>query len=246
MASSGVTATGMSTTHGDEESRAGPSWTAIALALAVLVLVVIDIRLSGPLDHLDHRIGDRTGNWDLRARTIDRRLLTIGLYFGQRGVVLPLSLVLAGWQTWRARSVEPILRLVVAGVSLAVVVYGFKLGLARNAPIQDAHGVPAGQGASFPSGHMANAVLLWGLADWSVRRWYAPARLRNAIRVSRWIAPVAVFACMMLLDYHWLSDFIGGAAVGVMLLALALWPRWSAAAGGLDTRLGISDPTVLG
>ena len=207
------------------------------------MLVVIDLRLSGPLDHLDHRIGHRTGEWDLRDRTDDHRLLTVGLYFGQRGVVLPLSLGLAGWQAWRARTVEPVLRLVVAAIALAVVVYGFKLGLARNAPIQDAHGVPAGQGASFPSGHMANAVLLWGLADWSVRHWDAPARLRAGVRIGRWIAPVAVFICMMLLNYHWFSDFIGGATVGVMLLALALWPRWAQFAKSIDTRVGLKDPS---
>ena len=129
-----------------------------------------------------------------------------------------------------------------AAVSLAVVVYGFKLGLARNAPIQVAHGVTPGQGASFPSGHMANAVLLWGLADWSVRRWFAPARLRAAIRIGRWIAPVAILVCMTLLNYHWLSDFIGGAAVGVILLALALWPRWSVVADRIDIRVGFTDP----
>lgn len=229
----------------ENKARPGPSWWAIGTALAVLVVVVIDIRLSGPLDHLDHRIGDRTGGWDLRQRTLDRRALTVGLYFGQRGVVLALSLVLAGWQTWRSRTIEPILRLIVAAVGLAVVVYGFKLGLARNAPIQDEHGVPAGQGASFPSGHMANAVLLWGLADWSVRQWSAPERLRAAIRIGRWIAPVAVFVCMMLLNYHWLSDFIGGAAVGVMLLALALRPLWSVVASRIDIRIGMTGSSGL-
>ena len=221
-----------------EPVRSGPSWWAVGVALLILAAVVVDIRLTGPLDHLDHRIGARANNWDLRHRTVARRALTVGLYFGQRGVVLPLSVALAGWQTWRARTAEPILRLIVAAVSLAVVVYAFKLGLARNAPIQDAHGVAAGQGASFPSGHMANAILLWGLANWSVRRWLSPARLRFAVRIGRWIAPIAIFVCMTLLNYHWLSDFIGGAAVGVILLALALWPQWAVAAEWLDTRVG--------
>ena len=220
--------------------RAGPSWWAVGTALLILIVVVVDIRLAGPLDHLDHRIADRANGWDLRHHTAARRALTVGLYFGQRGVVLPLSVALAGWQTWRVRTVEPLLRLFVAVLSLAVVVYGFKLGLARNAPIQDAHGVPAGQGASFPSGHMANAVLLWGLAGWSVRRWFAPAGLRSVVRVGRWTAPIAIFVCMTLLNYHWLSDFIGGAAVGLILLAVTLRPRWPAVAERINARIGLT------
>lgn len=248
VASNGVTSNaapidGESVPAQAESARPGPNWWVIGAALVILVLVVIDIKASGPLDHLDHRVGHRIDGWDLRNRTVDRRLLTVGLYFGQRGVVLPLSIVLAGWLTWRARTVEPVLRLVVAAVSLAVVVYGFKLGLARNAPIQDAHGLPPGRGASFPSGHMANAVLLWGLADRSVRQWSAPVRLQAGIRIGRWIAPVAIFVCMTLLNYHWLSDFVGGAAVGVMLLALTLWPRWSALAERIDARAGFAGPS---
>ena len=205
-------------------------------AAVVLVLVVADIRFSGPLEHLDHRIGARANTWDLRHNDLWRHVLTVGLYFGQRGVVLPLAVLLGAWLAWRTRTCEPLLRLVVAGLSLAIVVYGFKLGLARNAPIQDAEGVPSGRGASFPSGHMANAVLLWGLAEWSVLRWNSPVRLRQLIRLGRLIAPVAIFVSMTLLNYHWLSDFMGGAAVGVLLLRLTLLPGWASLSSWLDTR----------
>ena len=126
--------------------------------------------------------------------------------------------------------------LVIVVVGLVAVVYGFKFALARNAPVQDTAGVATGHGASFPSGHIANAILLWGLADWSVRTWPAPLWVRRAIRVGRWIAPFAVFLTMMLLDYHWLSDFVGGAAVGVILLALVLWPAWAQIAAWFDAR----------
>jgi membrane-associated phospholipid phosphatase len=213
-----------------------PPLGVVAVATVVLALVVADIRLSGPLDHLDHRIGSRVNTWDLRNHDLWRHVLTVGLYFGQRGVVLPLALILAAWLAWRNRTSEPLLRLVVAGVSLAVVVYGFKLGLARNAPIQDAHGVPAGRGASFPSGHMANAILLWGLAYWSVLRWNSPFRLGQVINVGRFVAPVAILVSMTLLNYHWLSDFVGGAAVGVILLGLALLPVWTSACSWIDVR----------
>ena len=132
---------------------------------------------------------------------------------------------------------EPLLRLAVALITILVVIYAFKLGLARNAPIQDARGIPAGHGASFPSGHVANAVVLWGIADWSVRHWSTPHWLRRVVRIGRWIGPFCITIAMTLLNYHWLSDFIGGALVGVVLLSAALLPVWTAAAESLDLRL---------
>jgi membrane-associated phospholipid phosphatase len=210
-----------------------PRW-AVVVAVIVLALVVLDVGFHGPLDHLDHQIADRTGSWDLRGHRATRWPLTIGVFFGQRGVVLVAAVALAIGLAWRARTCEPVLRLFVAALSLAVVVYAFKFGLARNAPIQEIQGVPAGHGASFPSGHIANAILLWGLADWSVQTWPTSPPLRRAIRIGRGIAPVAVFVAMMLLNYHWLSDFIGGLAVGVVLLALTLWPGWTEAATRID------------
>jgi membrane-associated phospholipid phosphatase len=212
------------------------AWWAVGVAVVVLVVVVVDIDLHGPLDHLDHQIANRTGSWNLRGHRATRWPLTIGVFFGQRGVVLVAAAVLALGLTWRAQTCEPVLRLLVGVISLAAVVYGFKFGLARNAPIQDIQGVPAGHGASFPSGHIANAILLWGLGDWSVQTWPTPLRLRQAVRIGRWIAPVAVFVAMMLLNYHWLSDFLGGAAVGVILLALVLRPEWSEVATAIDRR----------
>jgi membrane-associated phospholipid phosphatase len=211
-------------------------WWVVVVAIVVLVLVVVDISRNGPLDHLDHRIADRTGGWNLRGHRATRWPLTVGVYFGQRGVVLVAAAVLAVGLTWRFATVEPVLRLLIAVLSLGAVVYGFKFGLARNAPIQDIQGVPAGRGASFPSGHIANAILLWGLADWSVRTWPTPPWLSKVIRIARFVAPVAVLVAMMLLNYHWLSDFIGGAAVGVILLAVALWPGWTPAAAAMDAR----------
>jgi membrane-associated phospholipid phosphatase len=202
-----------------------PGRRAVIVAIVVLLLVVADIHFSGPLDHLDHRVAVRMNDWDLRRHTWDRRLFTIGLFFGQRGVVLPGAVLVAGWLSWRTHTAEPLVRLACAVLCLALVVYGFKLGLARNAPIQDAEHVPAGHGASFPSGHMANAVLLWGLSDWAVRHWRSPVLLRRADRTGRCIAPVAIPVAMTLLNYHWLSDFVGGAAIGVVLLALAVHPR---------------------
>jgi hypothetical protein len=67
-----------------------------------------------------------------------------------------------------------------------------------------------------------------------------PAPWPRIIDVLRWVAPFAVAVGMTLLNYHWLSDFVGGAAVGVLALAVASWPGWTSLAHRIDSRLGWS------
>lgn len=214
----------------------GPRPVVIVGALVVLAVVSADVLLGGPLSHLDHRVGTQMDDWGLRWRPWPRRSLTLGVIPGQRGYVLTGAAALAAWLGWRNRTSEPVVRLAVAVVSLLAVVYAFKLGLARNAPIQDSRGEAAGHGASFPSGHVANAVLLWGWAYWSACRFRLPRMVRRVLGWGRWAAPVAVSVAMTLLNYHWITDFLGGAAVGVILLAWTLLPAWSRLAWALDTR----------
>lgn len=205
----------------------------------VLVAVSLDVHFQGLLTRLDHRVANRMFDWDLRHDSVARPALTVFLYFGQRGAVVILSILFFGWLAWRQRTVEPVLRLVVALVLIFVVIYAFKIGLARNAPIDDLRGRGPGYGSSFPSGHITNAVVLWGLADWAAEHWPTPRRLRQLIRIGRWIAPFAVAIAMILLNYHWVSDFLAGAAVGVVLLAVAVLPVWTDLAQRVDRRVGL-------
>jgi membrane-associated phospholipid phosphatase len=93
-------------------------------------------------------------------------------------------------------------------------------------------------GTSFPSGHVANAVLLWGVARWQAVEYGLPLlwqRLFTALSVA---APVAAGAAMVALHFHWLSDALVGAALGIVLLGVvhlldeAVLSRWVRARAG--------------
>lgn len=225
-------------TVGHRVAPAGrPPWWAVALAAVVFLAVTADVWAGGWLSRLDVRIADRVGAWGLRYHTLPSLALHPLVWFGQRGVILVAAFGVAGWIAYRARTSEPIVRLVVALFAVAGLVYAGKYTVARPAPEQLAAGIT--RGASYPSGHLANTVLIWGLLDSEVRGWPAPALLRRVIRVVRWIAPGAVVVAMTLLNYHWFSDFVGGAAAGVVLLAVVLLPQWTGIARGLDRPLGL-------
>ena len=205
-------------------------------ALVALVIVVVDVRLSGPLTRVDHSIAARMLRWDLRDQTWPRRVISVGLWFGQRGVVLVGSGLLSVWAAWRLRTSEPLIRLVVAVVAVAVAVYALKVGLPRNAPLAYSRHQAAEVGASFPSGHAANAVLFWGLARYMTLHWAATGWLRCGIARGRLIAPWAVTASMLALNYHWLTDLIAGAMIGEIVLWVVVRGLWADVAAAVDRR----------
>jgi undecaprenyl-diphosphatase len=74
--------------------------------------------------------------------------------------------------------------------------------------------------SSFPSGHTAAAVTLYG--SLAVLSWYlsAPGRLRVAIAALAVAIPVCVALSRLYRGMHYPSDVLGGALLGVLWLAL--------------------------
>ncbi|MBE7189474.1 phosphatase PAP2 family protein, partial [Jatrophihabitans endophyticus] len=137
--------------------------------------------------------------------------------FGQRGPTLLVFAPLIGWWAWRRRDRVPVVALVVAEVLLNGGVGVAKYGLGRVGPFAagNAHRFFAG-GDIYPSGHVSNAVVLYGLLAW-----LAPPRWRRRAVVAAVVLSVTVGAGTVFLRTHWLSDVLGGwLAGGLVLLGL--------------------------
>jgi membrane-associated phospholipid phosphatase len=176
---------------------------------------------GGVLTSLDHRVSTEMRQLGLRQSRIGYDLIYPLTWFGQRGPVLLVAVPLALWMSWRTRAWEPIARLTAALALLTIAVYAGKYGFGRSAPPMDA--VRTAHGQSFPSGHLANSILVWGLLAWLAAKYAAEARpaLSRLATVLNWVrvlGPICVVVSMTLLDFHWISDFIAGAAVGIVLL----------------------------
>ncbi len=200
----------------------------------MLIAVTADVRFHGPLRHLDTDAGRRLYSWDLRHRTLEEIPLRLLVLFGQRGVVLTIAVVIIGVLCWRQRTVDPLVRLVVVLAGLLLIVYASKYSVSRLAPVDYYGHHPDAPAHSYPSGHMANGIATWGLLAAATQRAHLDARLVRLIGVLRWIAPFAIAVGMTLLNFHWISDFVGGAAAGVVVLAVALLPGWAAISARLD------------
>lgn len=197
-----------------------PTWL-VALAAILLIATTLDIHQHGAFWSFDHTVSRWMLRLDVRHREWPKRLVYLLTLPGQRGTVLIFTIPAIAYVAWRAHSLSPIVRYLGALVLMTVVVYLVKDYVDRPAPT-----APAGThgGGSYPSGHVANALLVWGVVWWSARELDATALLTRALNVVRLAGPVLVATGMTLLDYHWISDYVGGATIAVILLGVVTWP----------------------
>lgn len=137
--------------------------------------------------------------------------LTLVTDLGETWTVVVVGVVVALVELKRTRSrwVAPFLLAVILGDKLLT--ESVKQLVDRARPALEP--IAATLGPSFPSGHTSTAAAAWAAFAlvagcwWSRRAW--PALAGVAVGVA-----VAVAASRVLLDVHWLTDVLGGLALG--------------------------------
>ncbi len=212
-----------------------PRWL-LAVALVVTVAVTADLLGRGVLERMDLRVSEVVSAWDLKDSAAYWPVWAV-TQFGGRGFILIVLAGLVGYLVWRFRTVVPLVRVLLAVVLLTVVVYSFKYGAGRTAPAYPGSFFHR-DGASYPSGHVANAVLMWGVARWQVVEYRLAAWVQRTARALSVAGPVATGIAMVSLDFHWVTDAVVGAAVGILLLGVVhlldavVVSRWTGARAG--------------
>ncbi|TKJ35080.1 phosphoesterase PA-phosphatase [Blastococcus sp. CCUG 61487] len=214
-----------------------PSWWAMVLALLVGCLVTADLLTLGITERLDLRVSDVVQEWGL-ADSSAYPLVWVLTQVGGRVTILVVLAGLVGYLAWTRRTVLPILRVLLALVLLTAVVYALKHGLGRTAPRFPGSYFWHDDGRSFPSGHVANAVLMWGVARWQAVAYGLPARVQRTFWWLAVVGPVVTGLSMISLNFHWVTDAVVGAAVGLLLLGVVhavdavVLSRWAGARAG--------------
>jgi membrane-associated phospholipid phosphatase len=218
-------------------SAGRPPWWLLVAALAVGCLVTLDLLTRGSLERLDLWVSEIVSDWDL-ADSAAYPLVWLVTQLGGRGTILAVLAVLVGYLAWRRRTWLPLVRVLIALALLTVAVYAVKHGTGRTAPAFPGSFFFHADGASFPSGHVANAVLMWGVARWLAVEYDLPQRVQRAFWLLHILGPGATAIAMVSLDFHWVTDAIVGAAVGVLLLGVVhtldavVLSRWVRARAG--------------
>jgi membrane-associated phospholipid phosphatase len=198
--------------------RAVPLVWFLAVSTAVLVPVGFVLRRVEPawdLAAIEWLAERRTPGWD--------RLAHAGNLLAETVPVLVLTLLAVaaarrwtgGW-TWPA-----VIGLAVGCEKLVYLVTSLLVGRARPAvpTLGETYAT-----SSFPSGHVASAASLYGSIVLAVivwRRWPAAARLA-AVGAAAAVTVIVAFA-RTYRGFHYLSDAVAGALLGVVWVVVAWW-----------------------
>ena len=132
---------------------------------------------------------------------------------GAREVLIPVLLVSAVVVGWRRRSAGPVILLIGSYLLVAAVASLVKAGLARPQPLP----LPGVPGRAFPSGHAAQAVVVFGALALGAAAGRATEWRRRAFAgVAAVVAVVSV--ALLWRQAHWLTDMVGGVTLGMACL----------------------------
>jgi undecaprenyl-diphosphatase len=181
----------------------------IALAGGVILGVLVYlIRSLSATQGLDNAVA--AWGFDHRADFSTRALhLITDLGTARVVVVVALAVLTVDFLRTRARWCAPFLLAVIGGQEILTVSIKGVAGRAR--PTLDP--AAAGLGPSFPSGHSATSAAFYAATALILGR-YARRPVRVGLIGLAVAIAVAVAASRVLLDYHWLSDVVGGLSLG--------------------------------
>ncbi|MFC7328011.1 phosphatase PAP2 family protein [Marinactinospora rubrisoli] len=192
----------------------------IAIGLAV-ALITMTVLAAGPLNPIDNLINTLPRPYWSEVRVF---LILWPDTIASRAVALPVLTLVAFQLAYWHRSWRPIILGATGVFGMICLVAAMKLLLARNHPrTLDPSFFSDNGGVSFPSGHGANAICIYGLVLFLIIR-YRAARPHIIHRLFYAIVSIAVIqsAVSAFLHFHWFTDLVAGMIAGGLALRLMI------------------------
>jgi membrane-associated phospholipid phosphatase len=144
-------------------------------------------------------------------------IIRVVTWLGSTAVIIPLGLVAGGWFAWRRHEWRPLLLLAVV-VAGAVALYDVvKASVGRPRPPQ-AIWIGHFPAAAFPSGHATQTVAFYSMLAIILGAGRSP-RVKLALWSAAVLLALMVGFSRIYLGAHWLTDVLGGYALGAFWAA---------------------------
>jgi len=201
-----------------KEMKVALRWSA-ALTFG-FVLITLDVIYQGLFYKLDQYLADLerpkfTGFVNFLILRIDD--------LGLRWVTATILLITAILISRRFKSWRPLNLSVLSLIFLNVFVGAAKIGFGRCKAKEDFDLCLFTDGMAYPSGHVSNALVTWGLFAYIIFRYTHRAPFEG-LKLYWLVAVVtiAVAAVSLLRNTHWFTDLIGGMFLGGAILVLVV------------------------
>jgi membrane-associated phospholipid phosphatase len=216
-------------------------WWFDALLVVAFVAVTVALAARSPLLDLDLAVRDfvdahRPGWADTALRVFNR--------LGQGGQVLtPLAVLTAFFLTRRHHTVRPFLLVIGAFVITYVTIGPLKIWTDRLAASEKHDPHPellfhASSGMSYPSGHVVNAIVWYGVLAALLTGVLRP----GLVLAIRYAAPAILLFTTTYLSFHWLTDGLAAILLGLFLDRVLQRVPWDAIPLGRLERAGWAGP----
>lgn len=196
--------------------RAVTAWSTVAIVTLVLFVEILrEVLTQSGLTRVDpvfaafvaqHRIGSLAA------------LLSIVTWAGSSFLLVPLTVAIAAVSWTRWRTVRPVV-LVGAAYGAAAISYAIlKPAVGRLRPSAALQYGPPDTGWAFPSGHTTQSAAFYGML--AMLLFTSAGTHRRLLAAGAAAMIVVIGLCRLYLGVHWLTDVLGGLALGLCWVAI--------------------------
>jgi undecaprenyl-diphosphatase len=193
------------------------TWSIVALISAI----AFGLLLWGVLTHAGLTLADPgVANFVARHRlgwlTPVMQLVT---WLGSSFFIIPFGIAVGGILWRRRRLWQPLVMMAAAFLGAAGLYDIVKPAVGRARPPAALQVGGPDIGRAFPSGHATQSIAFYGMLAVVLITWYAP-RHRRLFAIGAALVTLVIGASRLYLGVHWLTDVLGGYALGLAWLSL--------------------------
>jgi undecaprenyl-diphosphatase len=193
------------------------TWSVVALLSAVAFgLLLWGVLANNGLTLADQGVATFIAGHRLGWLTPVVELVT---WLGSSFFIVPIGLVAGGTLWLRRRTWQPLAMLAAAFLGAAGLYDIVKPAVGRARPPAALQVGGPDIGRAFPSGHATQSISFYAMLAVVLIIWYAP-RHRRVFAVAAALIILVIGASRLYLGVHWLTDVLGGYALGLAWFAI--------------------------
>jgi undecaprenyl-diphosphatase len=204
---------------GHPAKRALTAWSIIALIGAVAFGILLwGVLADSGLTVVDPAVATFIAGHRLAWLTPIVQLVT---WMGSSFFIIPLGIAVGGYLYLRRSTWRPVVMMAAAFAGAAALYDIVKPAVARTRPPAALQVGGPDTGWAFPSGHATQSIAFYGMLAIVLSLWYAPSR-RRLFAIGAGLVVIVVGASRLYLGVHWLTDVLGGYALGLAWMSLVM------------------------